>query len=91
MVDIFLLVRQQLFLNIKEELKTMSYVHIKIIINANKYIPTRDKMDKNWWFFANIVSHCCLMSSEQLFSYIMARIRWWWCSVCTRPTCLVGF
>jgi hypothetical protein len=47
MVDIFLLVRQQLFLNIKEELKTMSYVHIKIIINANKYIPTRDKMDKN--------------------------------------------
>jgi len=35
--------------------------------------------------------YCCLTSSEQSFSYIMAitsyiLMRWWWCSLCTRPT-----
>jgi len=38
----------------------------------------------------------CLMPSGLFFSYIMTRIsyistRWWSCSLCTRPTSLVGF
>jgi len=33
------------------------------------------------------------MSNEQFFSYITMRtsyisFRWWWCLLCTRPTCL---
>jgi len=33
------------------------------------------------------------MPSEQIFNFIMVRtscisIRWWWCLLCTRPTCL---
>jgi hypothetical protein len=37
-----------------------------------------------------LVSACCLMSSEKIFQYIMARtrhilIRWWWCLHLTRP------
>jgi len=35
------------------------------------------------------------MPSELIFSYIMVRtsyvsMKWWWCSLCTRPTHLVG-
>jgi hypothetical protein len=42
------------------------------------------------------VSDCCLTPTQQFFSYIMARtsyfsMRWWSGSLCTRPTCLVGF
>jgi len=42
------------------------------------------------------VSDCCLMPSENFFNSIMAGtsyflMRWWWCLLCTRPTCLVGF
>ena len=37
------------------------------------------------------VSDCYLTSSEQLFSHIMARTRWWWCPFYTRSTCLVGY
>jgi hypothetical protein len=41
--------------------------------------------------------YCCLLSTQQFFSYIMARTSsfsmrwWWWSSLCTRPTRLVGF
>jgi len=40
------------------------------------------------------VSDSGLMPNEQFFSDIMVRtnykIRWWWCSLFTRPTPLVG-
>jgi len=36
------------------------------------------------------------MPSEQFFGYLMARtsyilIRWWWCTLCSRPTRLAEF
>jgi hypothetical protein len=42
------------------------------------------------------VSYSCWTPTQQFFSYIMARtssfsMRWWWGSLCTRPTRLVGF
>ena len=43
--------------------------------------------------FPNIVSDCCLESTQQFFSYIMVRtsylsMEWWWGPLCTRPICL---
>ena len=41
------------------------------------------------------VSDCCLTPEEQFVSLIMVRTSYismrWWCLLCTRPTCLVGF
>ena len=42
------------------------------------------------------MSDCCVMPTQQCGSYIMARtslfsMEWWWGSLCTRPTHLVGF
>jgi len=42
------------------------------------------------------MSGCCLMPTQQFFSYIMARtssfsMRWWGGPLCTRPTGWVGF
>jgi len=39
------------------------------------------------------VSDCCLTTTQQLFSNIMAKtsqfsMRWWWGSLCTRPSSL---
>jgi len=43
------------------------------------------------FLYNNLKSDCFLMTSEQYFSYIMARtsyisMRWWWCPLCTRQT-----
>jgi hypothetical protein len=42
-------------------------------------------------FVPDWVSDCCLTPIQQFFSYIMGRtskfsMRWWWGSLCTRPT-----
>jgi len=42
------------------------------------------------------VSDCCLTSTQQFVSYIMARtrkfsMRWWWCLFCAKPKRLAGF
>jgi len=42
------------------------------------------------------VSDYSLAPCELCFRYIIARtsyisMRWWWCSLYSRPTCLVGF
>jgi len=42
------------------------------------------------------MSDYCLKQSEYFVSCIMARtsfisMRWWWCLLCTGPTCIVGF
>jgi hypothetical protein len=54
----------------------------------------------SWWsssgIFLQHVSDCWLTPTRQYFCYIMAStssfsMKWWWVSLCYRPTCLVGF
>jgi len=45
----------------------------------------------NWSGMSEPAIDCCLMSTQQFFSYIMARtskfsMRWWWGQLCIRPT-----
>ena len=49
-----------------------------------------------WLINSEQVSVFCLSSSQQFFSYIMVRIKfflmgWWWCLLCSRPACWTGF
>jgi hypothetical protein len=48
------------------------------------------------WMFLQHVSDCYLTPTRKYFCYIMARassfsMKWWWVSLCYRPTRLVGF
>jgi serine/threonine protein kinase len=74
---------------------------VKLVFAASPHEALMSK-SKDWSISKNIfsvtielfewVSDCCLMPTQQFFSYIMARIsqfsmRWWWDPLCTLISC----
>ena len=61
---------------------------LKIFLQSRFNQPSR-RDDQN----VKRASYCCLTPHQKYFTYILERLhsmKWWWCPLCTRPTCLVG-
>jgi hypothetical protein len=66
------------------------------IIKDSLYYPRQTFPTKMICYLFEWLNNCCLMPTQQFFSYIMAgtsyfSMKWWWGLLCTIPTCWVGF